>query len=1126
MKKITFLFTVLFACSLLGQITWPPSGSGTATGLKTATTTVSIGNATAPTAGQVLQASSGTAASWATISGTGTVTSIAWADGSTTPLFSISGSPVTGAGTITATLITRSANTVFAGPSSGSAAQPTFRSLVSADIPSLSGTYLVKSNNLSDVSSASSSFLNISPLSNAGDIIYENSTPAPARLAIGTNGQVLTVSGGLPAWAAAAGGGISALTNDITASGSGSVAATVAAIQGTTVSGTSGTGKVLFQTSPVLITPALGTPASGIMTNVTGTASGLTAGTVTTNANLTGPITSSGNVTSVGAQTGIGSTFVMNTSPSLITPNLGTPSALVGTNISGTAASLTAGNATAANALNSATTAVSTLGATAPTAGQILTASNSTTASWVTPTFGSGTVTSVAATVPSIFSISGTPITTSGTFGITYSGTPLPLANGGTASTTASTAFNTLSPLTTTGDIIYSSSGTTNSRLGIGSTGNVLTVAGGVPTWAAPISGGVTSVAMTVPTFLSVSGSPITTTGTFGVTLSGTALPSANGGTGVTSVTTSPTASSFAGWDSNSNLSANNFIPASASHGMSGGTTTLTVTSPQNQIFTGGTSSQSVVLPNTSTLVVGFTFNIQVATTTNGSAVLTVKASDGSTITSLAVNANFPFGIFTCISTSTSTSTSWSYSTPVIGPSGGSSTNSIATFADGTGTGLKNAGFTISTTPANSTVSAWDSNKNLSANAFLPASSNYSGTSTLTLTSASAQIQTFTANTGAIVVNLPQTSTLALGTSYTLVSLGGSAGSGPSPITVKTNSGATIYTYTNLSSITVPPITFTCISTSVNDTNGWTVSAPVSAESYSQSKVVTWGTSHNSFTSSGFGISTNPGASTAAVWDTNSYLSANTFITGFTTVSTSGGTTSLVAGNNGNYAFTGSSNQTVVMPSAGGLLTGTPFEIRNYSTGTVTVESSNAATIQVMAANTILHLYNNTNTGTTPTSWNIAYGPINGGSIGQIPGTTTNDSASSGNVGEYQSANPGSTVSPGASGAWATITSKSLTAGDWDVWCTGDFTPGTVSLLTSIAVGISLTTNAIDVTNVGNLQQLNASLTGVDYYLNSGIRRVSLASTSTVYCVGNIGYTTVGTAVWGTDSTLQARRIR
>ena len=51
-------------------------------------------------------------------------------------------------------------------------------------------------------------------------------------------------------------------------------------------------------------------------------------------------------------------------------------------------------------------------------------------------------------------------------------------------------------PMTTTGDTIYSSSGSTPARLAIGSTGNVLTVAGGVPTWAAP--------AATTPTFKGV----------------------------------------------------------------------------------------------------------------------------------------------------------------------------------------------------------------------------------------------------------------------------------------------------------------------------------------------------------------------------------------------------------------------------------------------------------------------------------------------------------------------------------------------------------------------------------------------------------------------------------------------
>lgn len=50
-------------------------------------------------------------------------------------IFSVSGSPVTGSGTLTASLATQSANRVWAGPSSGSAAAPTFRALAVADLP-------------------------------------------------------------------------------------------------------------------------------------------------------------------------------------------------------------------------------------------------------------------------------------------------------------------------------------------------------------------------------------------------------------------------------------------------------------------------------------------------------------------------------------------------------------------------------------------------------------------------------------------------------------------------------------------------------------------------------------------------------------------------------------------------------------------------------------------------------------------------------------------------------------------------------------------------------------------------------------------------------------------------------
>ena len=67
--------------------------------------------------------------------GTGTVTSVGL---SLPSIFTVTGSPVTTSGTLTATLATETANYVFAGPTSGAAAAPSFRALVSTDIPALS----------------------------------------------------------------------------------------------------------------------------------------------------------------------------------------------------------------------------------------------------------------------------------------------------------------------------------------------------------------------------------------------------------------------------------------------------------------------------------------------------------------------------------------------------------------------------------------------------------------------------------------------------------------------------------------------------------------------------------------------------------------------------------------------------------------------------------------------------------------------------------------------------------------------------------------------------------------------------------------------------------------------------
>ena len=81
----------------------------------------------------------------------------------------------------------------------------------------------------------------------------------------------------------------------------------------------------------------------------------------------------------------------------------------------------------------------------------------------------------------SFITVSGSPINNSGTITLTIN--TLSVAKGGTGQTTASAGFNALAPTTTTGDTIYRTAGATNARLAIGTTGQVYTVASGIPAW-------------------------------------------------------------------------------------------------------------------------------------------------------------------------------------------------------------------------------------------------------------------------------------------------------------------------------------------------------------------------------------------------------------------------------------------------------------------------------------------------------------------------------------------------------------------------------------------------------------------------------------------------------------------
>lgn len=212
------------------------------------------------------------------------------------------------------------------------------------------------------------------------------------------------------------------------------------------------------------------------------------------------------------------------------------------------------------------------------TAGSGISVTNSSGGVTIAATGAGGTVTSVGLSAPALFSVSGSPVTGSGTLALSYSGTALPVANGGTGVTSAPSNGQLL---------IGNGTGYSVANLTAGSGINITNSSGGV-TIAATTSGGtVTSVGLSAPSFLTVSGSPVTSSGTLTLSYSGTALPVANGGTGATTLT---------GIVKGSGTSAFTAATAGTDYVAPGTATTFTAT----QTFNGSTSAIAAVLKNAS----------------------------------------------------------------------------------------------------------------------------------------------------------------------------------------------------------------------------------------------------------------------------------------------------------------------------------------------------------------------------------------------------------------------------------------------------------------------------------------------------------------------------------------------
>ena len=256
---------------------------------------------------------------------------------------------------------------------------------------------------------------------------------------------------------------------------------------------------------------------------------------------------------------------------------------------------------------------------------------------------------------------------------------------------------------------------------------------------------------------------------------------------------------------------------------------------------------------------------------------------------------------------------------------------------------------------------------------------------------------------------------------------------------------------------------------------------------------------------------------------------ANTDITSMsalTTVSTAGSVsfTRANAGGSNNTFFINSDNtnaasHTVVRARTGGASSGDPTfssSVDGVTTYTWGIDNSDSDKFKLSASSTLgtTDIYTLDSTGVST----FLFPTI-------ITGTTTNDSAAVGQVGEYVS----STVVAGSavaltSAVAADVTSISLTAGDWDVSAMLAFVTAATTSYTSMFGGASSTSATVP--GLPDRVQFSTAATvpGVANFVKAQApTRFSLASTTTIYLVAQAGFTVSTLSAYGRIS---ARRIR
>ncbi len=782
------------------------------------------------------------------------------------------------------------------------------------------------------------------------------------------------------------------LSGDVTGSGSTAITTTVAKIAGTTVSGTTGSGNVVFSTSPTLTTASLGSStattqsAGDNSTKIATTAyvdsavSGLNAKTAVAYASTSAlPANTYSNGSS-----GVGATLTGNSNGPLIIDSVTILLAQAGERV------LVAGEAAPAN---NGWYTITQVGVVAVSPYILTRATDSDQAAeigagYLTSVTAPNTVTPGTSNNGKVFiSVAADPFTV-GTTSLTFSAVGGTYTNGNgislsgstfsidTSVTVDKTTAQTLTNKTLTTPVINglptgtgiataNTASTLVARDGSGNfaagavTATTIELGNASDTTLARVSGGVMSVeGVTVDTISAAN------------TLTNKTLttPVINGTITGTGQATAATASTITMRDSNANITANNWLGGYTTTATAAGTTTLTVASTYLQYFTGATT-QTVTLPVVSTLALGTQYII----VNNSTGAVTVQSSGSNTVVILAGSTS---ATLTSIATSGTGASVWSSSYAGVSTASGK----IGTFSntltlagtDATTMTFPTTSATIARTDAANTFTGHQTIEGVtSTGATGTGKFVFDGSPTLVtpnIGSATASGLTMSGITGTTQCLHVNTSGVVSGTGTDCGSSGAGLTVGSTGITSGTN---TRILYDN--SGILGEYTLTGTGTVVVMAASPTITTPVLTG-----------------LPTGSGVAAAATASTLVARDANANETSNDFIKGWATTATAAGTTTLTIADKPLQYFTGSTTQTVKLPTTS-VVAGQQFQIVNNSTGLVTVQSSGANTITILGASTSGIFTAVVATPTTAANWNSTYAGVNAasGKVATINNTLT-----------------------------------------------------------------------------------------------------------------------------------------